>query len=72
MLAIFLSVGCDSSHLLQKHLQEYQERMANVLDVEDPDKLTISLPPYPPLKDLKQNIPDTTIKLFEFYNLKHC
>tara|TARA_R110002153_G_scaffold49738_5_gene140258 strand:+ start:2631 stop:3608 length:978 start_codon:yes stop_codon:yes gene_type:complete len=69
---IFLSVGCDSSHLLQKHLQQYQERMANVLDVEDPDKLTISLPPYPPLKDLKQNIPDTTIKLFEFYNLKHC
>jgi hypothetical protein len=69
---IFLSVGCDSSHLLEKHLQKYQDRMANVLDVEDPNKLTISLPPYPPLKDLKHNIPATTIKLFEFYNLKHC
>jgi hypothetical protein len=68
---IFL-VGCDSSHSLQKHLHEYQERMANVLNVEGQDRLTISLPPYPSLRDLKQNIPATTIKLFEFYNLQHC
>jgi hypothetical protein len=70
-LMIFL-VGCDSSHSLQKHLHEYQERMANVLNVEGQDRLTISLPPYPSLRDLKQNIPATTIKLFEFYNLQHC
>jgi hypothetical protein len=72
LLVMFLSVGCDSSHILQNHLQEYQDRMANVLDVAPPDKLTISLPPYPPLSELKQNIPATSIKLFEFYNLKHC
>jgi hypothetical protein len=30
------------------------------------------LPTYPPLRDLKQNIPATSIKLFEFYNLQHC
>ena len=69
---MILATGCDSSLLLQKQLQEYQERMANVLEVESPDKLAISLPPYPALNDLKQNIPETTIKLFEFYNLKHC
>lgn len=70
-LMIFV-VSCDSSHSLQKHLHDYQERMANVLNVEGQDRLTISLPPYPSLRDLKQNIPATTIKLFEFYNLQHC
>jgi hypothetical protein len=65
-------VGCDSSHTLQQHLQDYQQRMANVLEVASPDNQTISLPPYPALRDLKQNIPATTIKLFEFYNLQHC
>jgi hypothetical protein len=69
---IIFVMGCDSSHSLQKHLQEYQVRMAKVLDVESPGRLTISLPPYPPLSDLQQNIPATSIKLFEFYNLKHC
>lgn len=72
LLLMILSVGCDSSHLLQNHLQEYQERMANVLDVSGQSRLTISLPPYPPLSDLTQNIPATSIKLFEFYKLKHC
>ena len=66
------AVGCDNSHSLQKHLQQYQKRMANVLRVEHQDRLTISLPPYPPIRDLKQNIPETTIKLFEFYTLQHC
>ena len=65
-------VGCDSSQSLQNHLQNYQQRMANVLEVESPDNLTISLPPYPALRELKLDIPATTIKLFEFYNLQHC
>ena len=65
-------MGCDSSHSLQKHLQDYQQRIANVLDIESQEKLTISLPPYPSLRELKQNIPATTVKLFEFYNLQHC
>ena len=69
---IIFFVGCDNSHSLQNHLQDYQQRMANVLEVESPDSLTISLPPYPSLRELKQNIPATTIKLFEFYNLQHC
>jgi hypothetical protein len=72
LLTMIFVVGCDSRHSLQQHLQEYQDRMARVLDVESPDRLTISLPPYPALRDLKQNIPATSIKLFEFYNLKHC
>jgi len=65
-------VGCDSSHSLQNQLQVYQDRMANVLDVESQDRITISLPPYPALLELKQHIPATSIKLFEFYTLKHC
>lgn len=72
LLAIIFVSGCDSSHSLQKHLDDYQARMANVLDIEYQDNLTISLPPYPSIKDLQQEIPATTIKLFEFYNLKHC
>ena len=70
-MSIF-TVGCDSSYLLQKHLHDYQERMANILDIENQDNLTISLQPYPSIRDLKQKIPATTIKLFEFYNLQHC
>ena len=67
-----ITVGCNNNHLLQHHLDEYQSRMANVLDVKNQDSLKTSLPPYPALKDLEQKIPETTIKLFEFYTLKHC
>ena len=69
-----LVIGCDSSHSLQNHLQDYQQRMANVLEVESPDNLTISLPPYPALRELKLDIPATTIKLFEFtlFNIVNC
>ena len=72
LFAMIFVLGCESSHSLQKHLKEYQQRMANVLDIDSQDRFSISLPPYPPLKDLKQNIPATSIKLFEFYNLQHC
>jgi hypothetical protein len=72
LLVMVLTMGCDSSHSLQKNLQEYQTRMANVLDVESQNSIKVSLPPYPSIKDLKQNVPETSIKLFEFYNLKHC
>jgi len=72
LLIIIFAVGCDSSHSLQNQLQVYQDRMANVLDVESQDRITISLPPYPALLELKQHIPATSIKLFEFYTLKHC
>jgi hypothetical protein len=72
LLLIVFIVGCDSSHKLQTHLQDYQERMANVLNVDSPDRLTISLPPYPSLRVLKRDIPATSIKLFEFYKLQHC
>lgn len=46
--------------------------MANVLNVDSPARLTISLLPYPSLRELKQDIPATSIKLFEFYKLQHC
>ncbi|MFQ3192682.1 MAG: hypothetical protein ACI936_003834, partial [Paraglaciecola sp.] len=69
---MIFSMGCDNSHKLQKHLQEYQQRMASVLNLENQDRLTISLAPYPPFRELKQDIPATTIKLFEFYKLQHC
>jgi hypothetical protein len=72
LFLLFFVVSCDSSRPLQKHLQDYQQRMANVLDAEGPDKITISLPPYPSLRELKQDIPATNVKLFEFYKLQHC
>ena len=46
--------------------------MAKVLAVENLEEFKTSLPPYPALKNLKQHIPDTKIKLFEFYDLKQC
>ena len=72
LVVIIFAMGCDNNHSLQKHLQEYQTRMAKVLDIENQGKLTISLPPYPSIRELEQSIPATTIKLFEFYNLQHC
>jgi hypothetical protein len=67
-----LGFGCDNSYKLQTHMQEYQSRMANVLDVTPPDLITVNLPPYPAIKSLKHPISQTKIKLFEFYNLQHC
>lgn len=72
LLVMFTTVGCHNKQSLQSHIEEYQERMANVLDVANQNSLKTSLPPYPSIKDLKQNLPVTTIKLFEFYTLKHC
>ncbi len=72
LLVMFTTVGCHNKQSLQSHIEEYQERMANVLDVANQNSLKTSLPPYPSFKDLKQNLPVTTIKLFEFYTLKHC
>lgn len=72
LLLMVFTVACDSSQSLKIHLQEYQQRMATVLDVDGPPSLTISLPPYPAIKTLQQNIPATTIKFFEFYTFKHC
>jgi hypothetical protein len=72
LLVLIFIVGCDNRYSLQRHLNDYQQRMANVLDVESTDRLTISLPPYPSLRELKQDIPATNIKLFEFYKLQHC
>ncbi|WP_299083091.1 DUF3080 domain-containing protein [uncultured Paraglaciecola sp.] len=65
-------VACEGKQTLPKQLQQYQARMARVLDVESQPNLTISLPPYPPEKVLRQPIPETKIKLFDFYNLKGC
>ena len=72
LLVLIFIVGCDNRYSLQRHLNDYQQRMANVLGVESTDRLTISLPPYPSLRELKQDIPATNIKLFEFYKLQHC
>lgn len=72
LFIMFFLVSCDSSDSLHRHLQDYQQRMANVLDVESPGKLSISLPPYPSLRELKRDIPATTVQLFEFYKLQHC
>lgn len=71
-LTIISLMGCDNSPSLEKHLQDYQGRMANVLDAPSIEFEKVSLPPYPLSKELKSSIPATTIQLFEYYDLKHC
>jgi hypothetical protein len=64
--------GCDNQQKLKQHLADYQLRMAKVLKLEPPSIEPITLPNYPHSNTLQQATSDNTIKLFEFYQLKHC
>lgn len=65
-------LACTNGDNLQSHLTNYQSRMANVLDVAPVNVPAISLPSYPRLKNMDHQVPEHSIKLFEFYQLKHC
>lgn len=67
--------GCNHSSDLPNLVEDYQQRLANILEQEPPKSLKVSLAPYPNLNALKLDTPQltaTNIKLFEFYKLKHC
>ncbi|MEO9946412.1 DUF3080 family protein [Paraglaciecola sp.] len=65
-------LACNRADTIDDHLYEYAKRMANILEAEPQQLLQVSLPPYPKITSLQQNIPTTTIKLTDFYGLKHC
>ncbi|MFT2090691.1 DUF3080 family protein [Paraglaciecola sp. 2405UD69-4] len=65
-------MSCTPSNTIEDHLHDYSSRMANILEVEPAQLAQVSLPPYPKINTLTQSIPSTTIKLTDFYGLKHC
>ncbi|MEP0354754.1 DUF3080 family protein [Paraglaciecola sp.] len=65
-------MACSKADTIDDHLNEYAKRMANILESEPQQLLQVSLPPYPKITSLQQNIPNTLIKLSDFYGLKHC
>lgn len=69
---ICLLVACKPSQQLADDLKTYQHRMASVLEQPNAAYNNVSLPAYPALSDLRQDQPETTIKLAEFYQLQHC
>ena len=74
---LVISVGivccsCQQGPLLEQSLVEYTKRMAKVLEVEPATLKSVSLPPFPTLTSMQQNIPATNINLADFYQLKHC
>ncbi|MFT4939396.1 MAG: hypothetical protein ACI88A_002436 [Paraglaciecola sp.] len=70
-LIIFLA-ACTGQQKLANDLHEYQQRLASVLNVPSQVLQKPTLPPYPSIKILKKEIPQTRIKLAEFYALKNC
>jgi hypothetical protein len=69
---ICLLVACKPSQQLADDLKTYQQRMASVLEQPDVGYNNVHLPAYPALSELRQDQPETTIKLAEFYQLQHC
>lgn len=65
-------LACKPQQKLANDMQTYQQRLASVLDQAEPHFSEVLLPPYPPLTELRQNTPETAIKLSEFYQLQHC
>ncbi|MDP5031022.1 MAG: DUF3080 domain-containing protein [Paraglaciecola sp.] len=71
-LSASILVACNSQHQLANNIQSYQQRMASVLEQTEANFNDVLLPPYPALTELRQQTQNTSIKLTEFYELKHC
>jgi hypothetical protein len=72
ILLLSLILGCKPSQQLADSIQTYQQRMASVLERNEPRFSEVTLPPYPSLSVLKHELLETIINLSEFYALKHC
>lgn len=68
----FLLAGCQPHSALKDDLQEYGQRLANVLDLEPAAAQEIPYLEYPPVSQLKVTIPEVTINLRDFYALHDC
>jgi hypothetical protein len=69
---VLLLTACSGQHKLANDIQDYQQRLAAVLNVPSQDLQKPILAPFPSIKLLKKDIPATTIKLADFYALKNC
>ena len=69
---LMLLAACTGQQKLADDLQEYQQRLASVLNVSAQDLQQPTLPPYPSIKILKKDIPATAIKLSDFYAINDC
>lgn len=65
-------LGCSDRELLKQDLQDYQQRLANVLEIPAPTFATITSLEYPQSKELQLPVTDTQIKLFELFKLSGC
>lgn len=69
---LLIITSCTKKPSLPEQIVDYQTRLSNVLGTKPPILKKVTLPPYPSLSELTHSIPKTSIKLFEFYQLKHC
>lgn len=73
IITILLStLGCNSGDQLHGYLEDYQARMANVLAADTVKTPSVSLAKFPSLAEMNHQEAEQSIKLFEFYQLKHC
>jgi hypothetical protein len=64
--------GCSDRGSLERDLQDYQQRLANVLEVPGPSLISIPSLTFPPSKELHITVPSPHIKLFELFQLNGC
>ncbi|EAR10380.1 DUF3080 family protein [Reinekea blandensis] len=67
-LCAFL-ISCNNANSL---LDDYLSRLQRTLDVDIPSPETLTLPAFPPRRDLLIDIPDSRINLIEAWELNHC
>lgn len=53
-------------------INEYQKRLAKVIQHDHPEDQQLSMLSYPAMRDLKSNIPEISINLRDFYALQQC
>ncbi len=68
--------SCTDRQSLPYLLEDYQQRLANILDSSAPVTHPENIMHFPSLREIEQSqtsqLTPTNIKLFEFYKLKHC
>lgn len=69
---MFILQGCGQHSSLPQDLDDYRERLANVLDVDAPKSSEIPPLAYPSIREMKADIPELSIKLNEFYAIQDC
>lgn len=69
LLAVWLS-GCTQSG--DALLDDYVNRVANVLDADRPARADLALPTYPRPRDIRQDPPEIRIDVLDAWSLRDC